>query len=485
MNYSICLQYSESDEFDKLLQSINFDEITKFIVVSNSAVKFDNPKITNLISESIHSTEFYKKLVNKIDSDFLFLILDGNFELGQNCLKRFLDVAQDTNSGIVYSDYLENDETIITKHPVIDYQLGSIRDDFDFGKLILFDAKELSKAVNQLSSNYSYAALYDIRLKISQSKLIIRIPEFLYIISKSDTRKSGQKIFDYVDPKNRDVQIEMEVAATDHLKKISAYLSSDFIPANFENESFPVEATVIIPVKNRVKTIKDAVTSALNQKADFNFSVIVVDNYSSDGTTELLKDLCIEFDNLVHLIPERKDLLIGGCWNEAVNSELCGKFAVQLDSDDMYFDEHTLSKIVNKFYEENCAMVIGTYQMTNFDLQEIPPGIVDHKEWTFENGKNNALRINGLGAPRAFYTPILREIQLPNTSYGEDYAVSLKICRNYKVGRIYEPVYVCRRWEGNTDSNLSVEQTNKNNLYKDRIRTIEIIARQKKNASNV
>ena len=485
MNYSICVQYSESNEFDNLLLSINFEEINKLFIVSQNSVSFDNPKIVNIISNSIYSTQFYEKLVNEINSDFLFLILDENISLGQNCLKRFLDVAADTNSGIVYSDYLEKDDSTITKHPVIDYQLGSIRDDFDFGKMLLFNSKELKEAIRQLDNDYSFASLYGIRLKISQSKLITRIPEFLYTISKSDKRKSGQKIFDYVDPKNREVQIEMETAATDHLKKINAYLTSDFTPLNFDKDTFPVEASVIIPVKNRVKTISDAVTSALNQKANFNFNVIVVDNFSNDGTTELLEDLASEDKNLVHLVPSRKDLLIGGCWNEAVNSRRCGKFAVQLDSDDMYFDGNTLSKIVNKFYEEKCAMVIGTYKMTNFDLQEIPPGIVDHKEWTFENGKNNALRINGLGAPRAFYTPILRKIQLPNTSYGEDYAVSLKIFRDYKIGRIYDPVYVCRRWEGNTDSNLSVEQTNKNNLYKDRIRAIEILARQKKNGTNV
>ncbi len=485
MSYSICLQYSENSEFNNLLQSINFEEINKIFILSQTEINFDNPKISNVTSNSIYSSEFYKKLISEIDSDYLFIILDENIEFGQNCFKRFLNVAKDTSSGIVYSDYLVKEESAITKHPVIDYQVGSIRDDFDFGKLLLIDVNELKKAVNEFSNDFSFASLYDVRLKISQSKSVTRIPEFLYTISKSDNRKSGQKIFDYVDPKNREVQIEMETAATYHLKKVDAYLTSDFTTMNFDKDSFQLEASVIIPVKNRVKTIKDAVTSALNQKVNFSFNVIVVDNFSNDGTTELLEDLARKNNNLVHLIPGRKDLLIGGCWNEAVNSDHCGKFAVQLDSDDMYFDENTLSKIINKFYEENCAMVIGTYQMTNFDLQEIPPGIVDHKEWTFENGKNNALRINGLGAPRAFYTPILREIQLPNTSYGEDYAVSLKICRDYKIGRIYDPVYVCRRWEGNTDSNLNVEQTNRNNLYKDRIRTIEIIARQNKNAANV
>ncbi|MGD8782758.1 MAG: glycosyltransferase family 2 protein [Ignavibacteria bacterium] len=485
MKYSICLNYSAGSSFNELLKSINLEKVNKVFAVSDCAVDFDNPQIVNIVSKSIYSAAFFKKLINQIDSGFLFLILDENIEFGQNCIKRFLDIAKDTNSGIVYSDYLVRDGSSMTKHPVIDYQPGSIRDDFDFGKLLLFNAGNLKKAIEQLDNEFSFAALYDIRLKISRSKLITHIPEFLYTVLKSDKKKSGQKIFDYVDPKNRAVQIEMETAATDHLKKINAYLTSDFDPVKFEEESFPVEASVIIPVKNRVKTIKDAVTSALNQKTVFDFNVIVVDNFSNDGTTELLKELTVKFDNLVHLSPGRNDLLIGGCWNEAVNSEYCGKFAVQLDSDDMYFDENTLSKIINKFYEENCAMVIGAYKMTNFDLQEIPPGIVDHKEWTFENGKNNALRINGLGAPRAFYTPVLRDIQLPNTSYGEDYAVSLKICRDYKIARIYEPVYVCRRWEGNTDSNLSVEQTNKNNFYKDKIRTIEIIARQKKNSGNV
>ena len=157
--------------------------------------------------------------------------------------------------------------------------------------------------------------------------------------------------------------------------------------------------------------------------------------------------------------------------------EHCGRFAIQLDSDDLYINHHVLQRIVDTFHEHQCAMVIGSYKMVNFKLEEIPPGIIDHKEWTPDNGRNNALRVNGLGAPRAFYTPLLRQIRIPNVSYGEDYATALAISREY---RIYEPLYLCRRWEGNSDADLNIQRVNANNYYKDKIRMIEILARQQK-----
>ncbi|MFO8001931.1 MAG: glycosyltransferase family A protein, partial [Marinilabilia sp.] len=318
-------------------------------------------------------------------------------------------------------------------------------------------------------------------LKISQNYRLFRLPEFLYTEMETDTRRSGEKIFDYVDPKNREVQVEMENACTTHLKDIGGWLEPSFKKVAFDEQEFPVEASVIVPVRNRAKTIEDAVRSVFEQKTSFSFNLIVVDNHSDDGTTDLLKKLAEEDNRLVHLVPARTDLGIGGCWNMAIMHELCGKFAVQLDSDDLYAGNDTLQTVVDAFYEQNCAMVIGSYQMVNFKLEEIPPGIIDHKEWTPENGRNNALRINGLGAPRAFYTPVLRRIRIPNVSYGEDYAVGLTISRDYQIGRIYKPVYMCRRWEDNSDASLDVVKMNNHNFYKDRVRTMELWARIAKN----
>ena len=327
-----------------------------------------------------------------------------------------------------------------------------------------------------MDNDYEWGALYDLRLRM---KKIVHVNEYLYTEVETDTRKSGEKQFDYVDPKNRAVQIEMEQICTEHLKRIGAYLEPKFKDVEFTG-GFPVAASVVIPVYNRVRTVKDAVESALSQKCDFPFNVIVVDNHSTDGTTKLLEEIAAKDDRLIHIVPAKYDLGIGGCWNLAVHDEACGEFAVQLDSDDVYSGTDTLAKIVSAFREQNCAMVVGTYQMTDFDMQPIPPGVIDHREWTEENGRNNALRINGLGAPRAFWTPLLRTINLPNTSYGEDYALGLRISREYRIGRIYDVLYCCRRWEGNSDAALDIERVNANNLYKDRIRTWELAARMKK-----
>lgn len=453
-------------------------------ITTNQSVE-EFPKCKILVIRNIFSSETIK-LINKNSRTnyVLWITKDTSIELGQFALERFVDIAEETDAAMIYSDYYEikNDNRI--PHQLIDYQFGSIRDDFDFGPVVLINKLAMNSAVNEMKKDYQFAGFYDLRLKLSQKYSFFKINEYLYSSVEKDIRKSGEKLFDYVDPKNRTVQIEMEEAATEHLKKIGAYLQPKFIEIDFNDGSFEYEASVIIPVKNRVKTIGDAIESVMKQKTDFKFNLFVVDNYSTDGTTEKIHSYVNKYKNIIHLIPERKDLGIGGCWNEAIHNGQCGKFSVQLDSDDIYADESTLQKIVNKFYSGNCAMVIGSYKITNFELQEIPPGLIDHKEWTPENGRNNALRINGLGAPRAFYTPIIREINFPNVSYGEDYAVALAISRNYQIGRIYEPIYFCRRWEGNTDAQLSIPQINNNNIYKDKIRTLEILARIKKNKFN-
>ena len=402
--------------------------------------------------------------------------------MGYFGLERMLRIAEDTRAGMVYADHYKVMDGIKQPHPVIDCQEGSLRDDFDFGSLILFNANVWKEAVeNMKNESYRYAGLYDLRLKVSQKYPIVHINEYLYTEIDQDTRKSGEKLFDYVDPKNREVQIEMEQACTQHLKEVGAFLEPRFEDVTFDQHFFEYEASVVIPVRNRIRTIRDAIRSVLMQKTDFKFNLIVVDNHSTDGTTEAIGEFKDD-ERLIHLIPDRDDLNIGGCWNLAVHHEKCGKFSVQLDSDDVYSGEDTLQKIVNGFYEQNCAMLIGTYMITDFNMQMIPPGIIDHREWTPENGHNNALRINGLGAPRAFYTPLLREIKLPNTGYGEDYAVGLNISRRYRIGRIYEVLYYCRRWEGNTDASLDIEKMNTNNLYKNRIRTWELQARKQMNA---
>ncbi len=476
-----------------ILEFINSEIVEKvFLLTSNKNLPSitNNEKLSPLLRDSAKAEKIKNyqssKTINRIaensKTDFTLILLeDAAINPGQFALERFFSIAENTNAGICYSDFYEMQDGVRTNHPVIDYQHGSIRDDFDFGPLLFIKTKALKKAVKQEKSDFKFAGFYDLRLKISQSYPVIRIPEFLYTIIKSDSSSLSDKHFDYVDPKNRQVQIEMEKAVTQHLKKIRAYLKPKFKKITFEDENFEVEATVIIPIKNRVKTLTDAIESVLKQVTDFEFNIIIVDNYSDDGTAEIIKSFAENDKRIHHIIPQRKDLGIGGCWNEAVHNPKCGKFSVQLDSDDMYKDEHTLQRIIDKFREEKVGMVIGSYLLTNFNLEEIPPGVIDHREWTPDNGRNNALRINGLGAPRAFYTPLLRKIKIPNVSYGEDYSVGLAISRDYQIGRIYEPIYFCRRWEDNTDAQIDITKLNANNLYKDRLRTFEIIARQRKN----
>lgn len=430
----------------------------------------------NFNSDIIHSIN------EKCTSSYLMLILnDSDIEFGPYAIERFVSVAESTAAGMVYSNYHSLTNGVKSAHPVVDYQDGSLRDDFNFGPVLFFNKEIFNKAAASFSSSFTHAGLFQLRLAVSREGVLFRIQEFLYTAKAIDTRASGKKIFDYVDPKNRAVQIDMELAVTEHLKLVGAFLEPSFEEANFEAENFDLEASVIIPVLNRKRTIADAIQSVLNQKAAFDFNLIIVDNHSTDGTSEIIAAFAKDNPMLVHVIPERKDLGIGGCWNLAIEDERCGRFAVQLDSDDLYRDATTIQTIVNKFHEEKCAMVIGSYLMTDFSLNEIAPGLIDHKEWTPENGRNNALRINGLGAPRAFYTPVLRKNKLPNVNYGEDYGIGLAISREYQIGRIYTPLYMCRRWEDNSDASLSIEAMNAHNYYKDSLRTIELHARINKN----
>ena len=428
----------------------------------------------------INSTSGIKTITKQSDTEFILLYTKPYpLQLGHKAIERMADYLAPQNSGMAYSDHYIIKENIRSPHPVIDYQEGSVRDDFDFGSLIMFRTDIFRKATECLKTqkDYMYSGLYALRLAVSRISKIVHIREFLYTEVEDDLRKSGEKQFDYVDPRNRAVQIEREEAFTYHLKKIGAFLPQRTKLINTNEGHFEYEASVIIPVRNRVKTIDDAIKSVLEQETDFKFNIIIIDNHSTDGTTECI-DRYKDNKKVIHLVPERTDLGIGGCWNLGIDHPECGRYAVQLDSDDLYSSPHTLQTIVDKFRTEKCAMVIGSYRMTNFSLETLPPGVIDHKEWTDENGHNNALRINGLGAPRAFYTPLLREIRVPNTSYGEDYALGLAFSRNYRIGRIYDVVYLCRRWEGNSDAALSIEKINQNNSYKDSLRTLEINMRQ-------
>jgi GT2 family glycosyltransferase len=396
-------------------------------------------------------------------------------------LERFLEAAESTKAGLVYSGFYDQSKHEKTLHSLNDYQLGSVRDDFDFGAMILFSVPAVRKALKKYGSipEVQFAGLYDLRLKVSIDHSLYHLQEPLYTVIKSDEPLSNDKLFSYVDPRNRAVQKEMETVFTDYLKRIGAYLPPNFKKVERALESFPVEASVIIPVRNRKETIGGAVRNALSQSTDFPLNIIVVDNHSTDGTTAILTDLARQFPSLKHIVPMRTDLGIGGCWDEAFQHKTCGRYAVQLDSDDLYSSIHTLQKMVDMLRQGNYAMVIGSYTLVDYKSEEIPPGLIDHREWTAENGHNNALRINGLGAPRAFDTRLMRKIGFLNVSYGEDYAAALRICREYRIGRIYESLYLCRRWSGNTDATLSVEEANRNDAFKDKIRTEEILARQK------
>lgn len=430
---------------------------------------------------SFDATDDIRDVAALANTDYALLYTKTSpLETGLFALERMVEIADDTKADMIYADRYQIIDGELTKHPVIDCQKGALRDDFDFGSLILFRSSALKAAVRRMKTDYKWSALYDLRLKIQEKSDPVHINEYLYTEMEDDSRKSGEKIFDYVDPRNRDVQIEREAVCTEHLKAIGAYLKPEFRKIRFGSAKFENEASVIIPLFNRVRTVEDAIRSALSQEADFRFNVILVDNHSTDGSTAVIEKFKGD-TRVVHIIPDRDDLGIGGCWNLAVHDPRCGRFAVQLDSDDVYSGPHTLQKIVDQFYEQNCGMFVGAYRMTNFKMETLPPGLIGHNEWTPENGRNNALRINGFGAPRAFYTPLLRKINLPNTSYGEDYALGLRFSRNYQIGRLFEELYCCRRWEGNSDAALSVDKVNANNTYKDRIRTWELEARIRMN----
>lgn len=452
------------------------EAVNKIYLLADSSVsdKVDGCEVLTI--ESIYSTSTIEQIAKHADAPYtLIYTKDATLRFGMFAIERILQLANDSNAGLLYTDHYQIVDGKKTNSPVIAYQKGSLRDDFNFGSVLVYKSSALKDAAARMDKKHKAAGLYDLRLKVSEKEDLVHINEYLYSEVENDTRKSGEKVFDYVDPKNRDRQIEMEVACTEHLKVIGGYLEPKFEHIEFNKQEFEYEASVIIPVRDRIRTVKDAINSALNQKTNFKFNVIVIDNYSTDGTTEAIDS--IKDDKLVHLIPENKELGIGGCWNAGVAHAKCGKFAVQLDSDDVYSDENTLQKIVDAFYEQNCAMVVGTYKLTDFDMNTIPPGIIDHKEWTPENGRNNALRINGLGAPRAFYTPVLRDIKVPNTSYGEDYALGLYFSRKFQIGRIYDVLYLCRRWDDNSDASLDINKMNAHNTYKDRIRTWELAAR--------
>ena len=449
---------------------------------------YDTVATVNVVEGNIKASATLKDIANKATAPYTLLYLKGQFiKLGYLALDRMLALADITKAGMIYADHynIAADGTR-SEAPVIDYQAGSLRDDFNFGSVLLFRTESLKEAASMMKADYQAAGFYDLRLKLAEKFRLEHINEYLYSEVEIDTRKTGEKLFDYVDPKNRASQIEMEQAATEYLKEVGGYLKPGFKDVDITEGEFPVEMTVMIPVRNRIRTIRDAIDSALQQKTTFKYNVFVVENgpecHSTDGTTEAVDEYTDP--RLIHVVTERRDLCVGGSWNLAAHDPRCGRFIVQLDSDDVYLDENTLQKFYDAFQEQKVAMLIGSYVLTDINKNILPPGKIDHAEWTPENGRNNALRINGLGAPRAFFTPVLRSIPMPNVNYGEDYALGLAISRHYLIGRIYDPLYCCRRWDDNSDGDLSIEKENKNNTYKDRIRTWELQARIALNKNN-
>lgn len=471
------IPYVESTAAEQTIRTLKeSDIVNKIYLLTTYSDKMPSaPEGCEIVPiDSLTSSETMEKIAQRANTHFTLLYTkSSSLELADKALERMTMSLENEGCGMTYSDHYEWKNREKMEHPVIDYQKGSFRDDFDFGSLLLFNSYWFLTSLRIMDGSWKYAGLYAMRLGISIYASITRIDEYLYTEIEQDNRKSGEKQFDYVDPRNRAVQVEMEEVFTKYLEEIGARLKPCSVEMDFEKEPFAYEASVIIPVRNRARTVEDAIRSALSQKTDFPFNIIIVDNHSTDGTTEIINKYS-DRKEIIHLIPESTNLGIGGCWSLAIHHSSCGRFAVQLDSDDLYSDAHTLQTIINTFYKEKCAMVIGTYRMTDFNLNTIPPGIIDHREWTDKNGHNNALRINGLGAPRAFFTPILRKTPIPNVSYGEDYALGLAFSRSYKIGRIYDVLYLCRRWEGNSDAALNIERINANNFYKDSLRTKEL-----------
>lgn len=480
--------FHSKETFEKMIRELaSFPLVERiFLIVNKEAPDFSEFSDKIVIERGFIASSFtLNAVLSKIKTDYIFILRYPTIvAINIDSLKRFIDVAESTGAGMVYSDFYEDKGHKLIEHPVNDYQPGSIRDDFNFGALMFFSTSAIRRALESYGQllPFENGALYDLRLKVSIDYPLFHIREFLYTEAKNITSVINKEThFDYVDPHNLFVQKEMEAIATSHLKNIGAYLKPKFKNVPISEQSFPLEASVVIPVFNREKTILDAVQSAVSQKTDFPYNIIVVDNHSKDGTTDILRDITKKYSNVRHIIPSRRDLSIGGCWNEAIRSAECGRYAVQLDSDDLYSRFDTLQRIVDLFRNGDFAMVIGSYTIVNEAFEQIPPGLIDHREWTEENGHNNALRINGLGAPRAFRTDLVRQIGFLNVGYGEDYALALRISREYRIGRIYESLYLCRRWAGNTDAGLSVEHRNRNDAFKDQIRTIEIMARKRQN----
>jgi len=480
-----CQNFDDLETTVMNLRGSNIVNRIFLMVAEGSASKMAVPEGCNIIEiDNMQSAATMRKIGAHATAGYSLIVMKSSpLQLGLYAMQRLERVARETSAAMVFSDRYQMEDGKQLLHPVIDYQQGSLRDDFDFGSVVLVDTRLLHSFLSEKpDSDYLYAGFYELRLYLSRHGELFHLNEPLYTEHEEDLRASGVKQFDYVNPANRQVQIEMERAVTEHLREIGALVdTSAYTVPDFNEQHFDFEASVIIPVRNREKTICDAVDSALSQKANFKYNVIVVDNFSTDKTTELLDAYTDE--RLIHIVPERTGLGIGGCWNVAVNDSRCGRFAVQLDSDDLYSSPTTLQQIVDAFRQQGAAMIVGSYRMCDFDLNTLPPGLISHAEWTDENGPNNALRINGLGAPRAFFTPLLRHIKLPNTSYGEDYAMGLAFSRSYRIGRIFTELYLCRRWGGNSDAALSTEKINANNLYKDRLRTIELKARLQQNAS--
>jgi hypothetical protein len=480
------IAYVPGPWFEKALLSLTASEfIEEVLIVCPETIDIKIPKCRILTGGTLQSQKVLSQIINEAKTRYLlFLTGARQITIEPGAFEKLVKIAELTKASIVFSDFYDEGRQGRALHLLNDYQLGSIRDDFDFGSVMVLSTGAVRAALQKYGAipSVNYAGLYDLRLKVSIDYSIHHLSEPLYSVIQPVEASTDTQLFAYVDPRNTDVQKEMETVFSDYLKKIGAYLPPDALKqAEQSRESFPVEASVVIPVRNRHGTIRDAAESAFLQEADFHFNVIIVDNHSTDGTSDILFDLASRNPSLKHIIPERTDLGIGGCWNEAINSKFCGRYAIQLDSDDLYSSPGAVRRIVDTLRDGKYAMVIGSYTIVNSNLEEIPPGLINHREWTDENGHNNALRINGLGAPRAFDTSIIRKIEFLNVSYGEDYAAALRICHEYRIGRIYDSLYLARRWEGNTDAALTIEEANRNNLFKDKIRTEEIIARQEIN----
>jgi hypothetical protein len=481
---SIVIPYSAESSLNRTVLPLTTSDLVEHVViVSQEPVPFEQDRCHVLISGPVTSDETLRRILTGIRTEYFLLLLGSRqISVESRALEKIFGKAESTGAGLVYTDFYEENEHWKTLHPLVDYQPGSVRDDFDFGSLMLFSVAAVREALEKYGPfpRVKFAGLYDLRLKVSIDRSVYHLPDPLYCVTSMEEVSDGGRMFAYVDPRNEAAQKEMEAVFTDYLKKIRAYLPFRFLrEVEQARESFPVEASVVIPVRNRKGTIAEAVESALSQETNFPYNIIVVDNYSTDGTTAVLSGLSEHYSSLKHIIPKKTDLGIGGCWNEALHAEVCGRYAVQLDSDDLYSSRRTLQRMVDVLRQGKHAMVIGAYTLVDSKLEEVAPGPIDHREWTDENGHNNALRVNGLGAPRAFDTSLMRRIGFPNVNYGEDYAVALRLCREYRIGRIYESLYLCRRWPGNTDAALSIEEKNRNNAFKDKIRTVEILARKK------